>query len=421
MTRAHASLLTRIDALDALVFRARAQIAPVGALPAEVLGNIFHFCSLSHPQDLGAVTAVCQFWRGVATNNPRLWTTISIQIKPQNTPLYLSRSKDLPLHVQIRQFFSYERWSNAQFKALFQKTVMSPERHRICSFEVRIPSRLISQRFSRAFCSLNALGPLKLDHLDRISIDLAHPARVTDDIIMPPSAVLRGAGFPHSHSTKLRSLVVQFPVRRSLGLRTHDLYALASHADLHTLELTGIEWIRDRTVHPDPKPMPTLKTVTFCMIEPLTLVYILDCLPMQSVETLTLDFAGTGQPESAITSILPLYFPNLKKLTVIGFFTMRQHSWKNLLSQNSGIEELICEWSHFTDNELDILSTPYLTPTGAESWLLPALKLLQMQEVDVTREGMERLRKAKRTPNVGDMAPTSIVWEGITLEDEIAK
>jgi len=422
ITRAQASVLTRIEALDSFTFRARAQVAPVGSLPIEVLGNIFHFCSLSHPQDLSAVTAVCQFWRGIAITNPRLWTTVSIQIKPQNISLYLTRSKDLPLHVQIKQFFPHERWNHAQFMALFQKTIASSsERHRICSFDVLIPSKLISQRFSRAFSRLFVQGPLKLDHLDRVNINLSHPARVADDIIMPREAVLVGVGFPHRHSTKLRSLVLQFPTRPSLGLSTRDLYALASHTDIHTLDLTGISRIRDQLVQPVPTPMPTLKTVTFRMIEPLTLSYILVCLSMLSVETLTLDFSGTGQPESSITSMLPLHFPTLKNLVVIGFFAMKQHSWKDLLSQNSRIEELTCESSQFTDNELEILYTPYLTPTGAESWLLPALRLLRIQDVDVTREAVGKLREARHSPNVENAFPISIVWEGVAFEDEKAE
>ena len=421
LTRTQASLLTRIEAVDSFIFRARAQVAPVGSVPTEVLWNIFHFCSLSHPQDLSAVTGVCQFWRAIAISNPKLWTTISIQIKPKNICLYLSRSKDLPLHIQIKQFLPHERWNNAQFMALFQKTITGSESHRIRSLDVRIPSKLISQRFSRAFSRLPAQGPLKLDHLDRIIINLSHPARVADDIVMPRSVVLAGAGFPHHHSTKLRSLVVQFPTRPSLGLSTRDLYALASHTDLHTLDLTGISRIRDRLVQPVPAPMPTLKTATFRMIEPLTLGYILDCLPMLSVETLTLDFSGTGQPESFITSMLPLHFPNLKKLIVVGFFSMKQHSWKDILSQNSGIEELTCESSQFTDNELDILFTPYLTPTGVESWLLPALRLLRMQDVDVTREAVGRLRETKRAPNVENSVPMSIIWEGVAFENEKAE
>ena len=72
-------------------------------------------------------------------------------------------------------------------------------------------------------------------------------------------------------------------------------------------------------VQPVLRPMPALKTVIFRMIDPVTLKYILVCLPMVSVETLTLDFSGTSQPESAITSILPLHFQSLKKLTMIGF------------------------------------------------------------------------------------------------------
>lgn len=420
LTRMQASLLTRIETIDSFIFHARAQVAPIGSLPTEVLGNIFHFCSLSHPQDLCTVTAVCRFWQKTAINNPRLWTTISIQIKPQNIRLYLSRSKELPLHVQVKQFCPHERWGTAQLMAFLHSTIASFEGHRIRSFDVLIPSKLISQRFFRAFSRFARFDTLHLDHLDRVDINLSRPARVGDYIILPPEAVLVGAGFP-DHSAKLRSLVLQYPTRPSLGLRTSDIYTLASHTSLHTLELIGMSWICDRMAQPSPIPMPTLKVATFRMIEPLTLSYILDCLPMLSVETLTLDFAGTGQHESLITSILHLHFPNLKKLVMVGFFEMESHSWKDVFSQNSGIEELTCESSKFTDNELDILSTPNLTPTGAEPWLLPTLKLLRLEDVDVTRKAIERLQVAKRAPNAGDMVPISIIWEELAFEDSKTK
>ena len=67
----------------------RVQVAPLVSLPTQVFGNIFHFHSLLHPQVRCTVTSVFQFWREVAINHPRLWTTVSIQIKPQNIHLYL--------------------------------------------------------------------------------------------------------------------------------------------------------------------------------------------------------------------------------------------------------------------------------------------------------------------------------------------
>ena len=113
---------------------------------------------------------------------------------------------------------------------------------------------------------------------------------------------------------------MQFPTGFFLGLGTLDLHALASQTDLHTLELTGISWIRDQMVQPIPRPVPTPKTVTFRIIESLTFGYIPVCSSMLSIETLALDLSGTGQPGSSMASMLPLHFPNLKELIIVGFF-----------------------------------------------------------------------------------------------------
>lgn len=85
-------------------------LAPCLRLPVELLSEIFILNATTlHPDDLSwlHVASVCQYWRSVAINTPRLWTRISFKAEPWVT-LLLERSKTMPLTVQLdlcaRQF-----------------------------------------------------------------------------------------------------------------------------------------------------------------------------------------------------------------------------------------------------------------------------------------------------------------------------
>ena len=408
-TRAQASLLARIDVLDSFIFQARAQIAPIRSLPTEVLSNVFSFYGLSHPQNLNTLTGVCRFWRNVALNDPRLWSIISIQISSKNIPLYLIRSRGLPLQIRITPVSSLELWSTNRLTCFLRLTLAPRQRRRIHSFQVIIPSRLMSERFADAFYQFTEHEPIALEHLTCINIELSCHARIADDITLAGSATLVGAGFPAPHCSKLESLAIRSPLEPADNIFLHQLYRLASYPALHTLELVEFRVAPHNAPQPVSRPMPSLKTVRFRIIEPLALRYILECLSMQSVETLVLDFSGTGQPESHFTSTLPVNFPNLKSLSLIGLFTMDHNGWKDVLSQNHGIEELTCESSSFGDAELGLLSSPYIGATENRSWLLPALRCLRMQDLDINWESVVRLQMVRGAPGTEGVPPLTIL------------
>jgi hypothetical protein len=409
-TRAQARLLAQIEVLDSFIFQARAQIAPIRSLPTEVLSDIFSFYALSHPQDLNTLTTVCRFWRNVALNDPRLWSVISIQIRPRCIPVYLSRSRSLPLQIRIQPISSLELWSTHRLTYFLQITLSPPERKRIHSFDVVIPSRLMSERFVDAFYQFTEHEPISLEHLTWINIELSCHAPIADDITLGGSATLVAAGFPAPQCSKLQSLAIRSPMEAIDNNTIHQLYRLASHSALHTLELTEIRVSHRYTPQPVSRPMPSLRTVRFRIIEPLALGYILECLSMQSVETLMLDFSGIGQPESHFASTLSFNFPNLKNLSLIGLFTMDHSGWKNILSQNVGIEELTCESSSFGDAELGFLSSPSASPTESHPWPLPTLKCLQIQGLDISWESVSRLQMARGVSGKEGVTPLSIIW-----------
>ncbi|KAI0733434.1 hypothetical protein C8Q72DRAFT_813683 [Fomitopsis betulina] len=84
----------------------RNELAPVLRLPVELLSEIFVLNAATHePDDLRwlHVASVCQYWRSVAIDSPRLWTCISFKAEPW-VALLLHRSKNMPLiaHVDLR-------------------------------------------------------------------------------------------------------------------------------------------------------------------------------------------------------------------------------------------------------------------------------------------------------------------------------
>ena len=409
-TRAQASLQAQIAILDSFIFQARAQIAPIGSLPTEVLSIIFSFYALSRPQGLHTLSTVCRFWRHVALNDPRLWTIIPIQLSPKCVSLYLSRSKNLPLHIRIQPLSPMEFWSTNRLTYFLQKTLAPSERKRIHSFDVTISTRFLSERFTDAFYQFTEHEPISLEHLKWINLELSCPSNIADEITLAGSATLVSAGYPAPQCPRLHSLTIRSPLEPSYLVVPHQLYRLTTHTALHTLELSNISITPDLAPQPVSNPMPSLKTVRFRLIEPPALRYILDSISMQSVEKLLLDFSGTSQPESRFTSTLPIDFPNLKNLSLNGFFTMDQSGWKNILSQNVGIEELKCVSSSFGNAELGLLSSMSTSPTESHPWLLPALKCLQMRDLPISCKYVGTLQMARGAPGKRDVTPLTIFW-----------
>jgi hypothetical protein len=267
----------------------------------------------------------------------------------------------------------------------------------------------MSERFAYAFYQFTEHEPISLEHLTWISIELSCHARIADEITIAGSATLIAAGYPAPQCPKLHSLAIRSPSESSDTTIVQQLYRLTTHTSLHTLDLADIRISSHLAPHPVSKPMPSLRTVRFRVIEPPALRYILESISMQSVETLFLDFSGTSQPDSQFTHTLPVDFPNLKSLSLNGLFTMDHNGWKNVLTQNVGIEELTCTSSSFGDVELGLLSRPFTSPTDSHPWLLPALRYLRMQDLNISWESVTRLQMARGAPGKGAITPLTII------------
>jgi F-box-like len=105
----------------------QALLSPTRCLPPEVLAEIFYYCSPENwiddnPHDKRATmlsSHVCRLWRQVALSMPRLWSSLSLEIRTANyesslslAKSWLSRSGGCPLKLRI---LCFDRSRNLQF------------------------------------------------------------------------------------------------------------------------------------------------------------------------------------------------------------------------------------------------------------------------------------------------------------------
>ncbi|KDQ16073.1 hypothetical protein BOTBODRAFT_31148 [Botryobasidium botryosum FD-172 SS1] len=89
----------------------RNHMSPIYRIPEEVLSIIFEFTKSSlrnpsRPLSTKApvnISQVSRRWRGVALNNPMLWTAIDASNAPL-AHLYMERSRSCPLHIELRNY-----------------------------------------------------------------------------------------------------------------------------------------------------------------------------------------------------------------------------------------------------------------------------------------------------------------------------
>lgn len=101
--------------------------SPISDLPVEILSNVFVMCtqeSVSDLYQLISITHVCRHWRAVAVENPLLWTRIPFIEQADLYYEFLSRSKDLPLHLAFTS-------QTARELPAFAATLLSTNLHKV--------------------------------------------------------------------------------------------------------------------------------------------------------------------------------------------------------------------------------------------------------------------------------------------------
>ncbi|KAF4622288.1 hypothetical protein D9613_009490 [Agrocybe pediades] len=85
-------------------------------LPVEVLRYIHELAYLCETTSSATLSQVCQLWRLVALDNPRLWNHIEVEYpwNLEEIEVYLRRAKNFPVDVKILVDFSGYEWSQAE-------------------------------------------------------------------------------------------------------------------------------------------------------------------------------------------------------------------------------------------------------------------------------------------------------------------
>ncbi|KAL4264321.1 F-box domain-containing protein [Pleurotus pulmonarius] len=93
--------LSQLDHSARTLRSRRNALAPISTLPPEILSMVFMYMEAASNHSLAwiKVSHVCQHWRAVALDSPRLWTNIVLS-RPKWTREMLKRSKMAPLDIK---------------------------------------------------------------------------------------------------------------------------------------------------------------------------------------------------------------------------------------------------------------------------------------------------------------------------------
>jgi hypothetical protein len=101
------------DRMETELNEYRCSIAPIRKCPEEVLLMIFESFAEAAPELVMDLLQVCQRWRDIAANAPRLWTHINIKVEPTwdqrkaarkddaMIETHIEHSASLPLHINV--------------------------------------------------------------------------------------------------------------------------------------------------------------------------------------------------------------------------------------------------------------------------------------------------------------------------------
>ncbi|KAF8305863.1 hypothetical protein DL93DRAFT_293660 [Clavulina sp. PMI_390] len=100
-------LIYKLSNLRARLLRERAACAgaltPIGALPTELLGEVFRLATNMSSAAVAAINDVCQSWRSIVSAEPTLWTSLKVRASEGCSPItaYRVHSASLPLHLTV--------------------------------------------------------------------------------------------------------------------------------------------------------------------------------------------------------------------------------------------------------------------------------------------------------------------------------
>ncbi|KAG8962995.1 hypothetical protein FRC03_003545 [Tulasnella sp. 419] len=326
-------------------------------LPVEILMEIFQWSILGldvaweRLRQALRLSQVDHRFRQVACETASLWTTLSTHASPNPVnfsnhihedyfPILASRSRRLPIDVDIRVWPYIVRWP----QDLFLLHVASKQENLArtsalsVSFEkdVKFPGMPSDPKLSRMVNTLlRSLHTVEMVHLTRLSILWKKDYRPLDDInvSLPEAPKLEfiqvggeiGVGWADApHYPRLRHLIIKKTVLTDGGLA--DLFGfLERQSTLETLEIDSLQPITF-PIPVDSISLPHLRELRISVLGHTFLYNFLRCL----------------------------YSPNLRILD-IGFFNLSQdyYSWDTLPEHSiGGVEQLVYVGTKFNKRHL---------------------------------------------------------------------
>ncbi|KAF8305875.1 hypothetical protein DL93DRAFT_2232850 [Clavulina sp. PMI_390] len=106
-------LIDKLSNLRASLLRKRAAcvgaLTPIGALPAELLSEVFQLVASTSGSTVKALNDVCHYWRSIVSEKPNLWASPWVLAGEDCSAVTAHRihSSPLPLHLAVSQALSW--------------------------------------------------------------------------------------------------------------------------------------------------------------------------------------------------------------------------------------------------------------------------------------------------------------------------
>ena len=142
-----ASLMSEHERLERSLEQAVRLQAPIQRLPSELLASIFTIGVLGAEEEdtlmLSNIVLVCRYWADVAINAPILWSrvVVSDHVSLDKARLRLSRSKSVPLHVEVNFSPQMDGRGGTTEAIIHALDILYPSIWRWKSFHLSVPTR----------------------------------------------------------------------------------------------------------------------------------------------------------------------------------------------------------------------------------------------------------------------------------------
>ncbi|PFH49808.1 hypothetical protein AMATHDRAFT_146808 [Amanita thiersii Skay4041] len=309
----------------------------VNELPAEILGNIFHYMIWSSSHSVNsrlALTSVCRLWRNIAIGDATLWNAIWFRDPPhyERSLAWLQRSGNGQLDVRIGDTDNHKITAQ-EMSVLFDRLEEKIGQIRI--FVSVAESWEANLEVLRGFNAYGKRGlPLAMEHLELHypGASLVHTGNDLGPQGYQPLSLFGGAVAPHLKNILLNKVPVNWEMSHLSNLRNLDLRSIPPHRfpplsvfrgmlksspNLFKLylESAGPKWERNNSEANEPISLPNMKILILSDFSLGYAMYILGQIQAPGVRDLAL-MNLMGEDYTPLFAFLTDKFPDLRMLTM---------------------------------------------------------------------------------------------------------